>query len=915
MTPKSVWEMVPPATRVLIYLHGLKESHQWATNSAGIEAFTAKGISGALEIGISRLSKILAPLLKQKLVCTERARLQGLKRRPLAYFLTPGGSANIVKELETIFKTNVFGTHENGTVLTMSLGELIQAKGPGCDLVLVLKSISPAVPPEVLTIEGSREIHKIEMKTPAAVKMPESERPGLIDLRASVLLTPHFVGRKKEIAALNDFLASSPARLFTLTGPAAIGKTALISRFVNSAKKTVTVAFHTCREWDTLRNVLEPIAELLNRMGRTRLQYILRNEMQPITLPVASEILKKDMKGISALIVFDDLQKLSFDHRPLLKLFITSIAADDITSGPSGGGSPTWIKVLTTSRDPLVGIFDHRDTIVKELVIVMELRGLSLEETRELLVKENAAGLPVDKVHEITGGHPLHVELITRVGLEGASRDFGKLIDDEIMVKLSADEKAVLGCLSVFKIPVPAEAIRLPQATRKSLERLVGLGLVKVTANNEYHAPDIVIDTTSNSLKLDESRLFHSVAARYHKSLKTEESTAATLRHLLRAEELPEALAVAADNARLLIRLGHGNLMEEAVAAARGRELAGKDIAAESRVRSELALSSGEWKMAQIYLDKGLAAVKGDFKQEGRILVAQAHALREQTMLDESLKKYEEAERASTAVMDIPTMADVFRGQGKVHWKQGDFEKAISYLDKSLVYLKAADQEAEYGETLIDIGLVNNRMGLNEEAINYFHRGIEILEKGKYLHPLARAYNNLGVEYFQKKDYDKAIVCWEKSYEFAKKTNHKRGMVVALENLSDPYSLRGELEKALESLKTAKRLVEDTQDNKALSAIYHCYGKVYSNAKMWKEAFDNYEKSLTILRTVTTPFELGQVLYKYGNALFQSGNQTEAKKKLDESLNLFKECRAEKWMKEVEDLLHKIDSSSTQHPV
>ena len=447
------------------------------------------------------------------------------------------------------------------------------------------------------------------------------------------------------------------------------------------------------------------------------------------------------------------------------------------------------------------------------------------------------------------------------------------------------------------------------------MDRLVGLGLVKLTANNEYHAPDIVIDTTSISLTLAERRLFHRVAARYHKGLNTEESAAAALRHLLAAEELPEALAVAADNAKLLIRVGHGDLLEGAVTAARGRELEGKDIAAECRVRSDLALASGEWRMAQIYLDKALAAVKGDFRQEGRILAAQAHALREQTLLDDALRKYEDAEKVSTAVMDIPTMADVFRGQGKVHWKQGDFEKAISYLDKSLVYLKAADQEAEYGETLIDIGLVNNRMGLNEEAINYFHRGIEILEKGKYLHPLARAYNNLGVEYFQKKDYDKAIVCWEKSYEFAKKTGNKRGMVVALENLSDPYSLRGDLEKALENLKIAKRLVEDTQDKVGLSAIYHMYGKVYSNAKKWDDAFNNYEKGISILRNAPTPFELALIIYRYCSALYESGRIEDARNRLTESYELFKGCKAEKWVKEVEDLLHKIDASSTQHPV
>ena len=906
MPSKTLWEEIAPATKVLLYLRALKEANLWTATSTGVEAFTQKGMSATLGVSVPRLSMTLAPLMERGLVKAERVRIQGLRRRPLAYMLTQAGRDAAEDELRGLFKTKVSTADPRGREVKTTLGQLCKERGAEMDVLELLKSTYKwgqlNIPPERAEAPEEQEA------PPRTLEMPKAYHPELVDLRDAIQISPHFVGRRKELEALNDFLTSSPARLFTLTGPAAIGKTSVVSRFVTGAMKTVSVAFHTCREWDTLRNVLEPIAELLHRMGRSRLQFVLQNEMQPITLQAAAEILKKEMKGIIALIIFDDIQKLSFDHRPLLKLFITSIAADDVSSGGGKGESPTWIKVVTTSRDPLMGVFDHRDTIVKELVVEMELGGLSEDETQELLQKENASDLPLEKVYDLTAGHPLHVELITRSGLTG-SRDFGKFIDNEIMVKLKPDEKAVLGCLSVFKIPVPAEAIKLPQATGDALDKLVKLGLVKLTSNDEYHAPDIVIEATYKSLKLEERRLYHSVAARYHKAIRNDESTAAALRHHLYAEELPEALEVAADNAKVLIRVGRGNLLEDAVKAAKGRDMAGKDIAAECRVRSELALASGEWRMAQIYLDKGLAAVKGDSKQEGRILAAQAHALREQTMLDEALRKYEEAEKMSTQVMDIPTMADVYRGQGKVYWKKGEFENAISHMDKSLDYLKAADQDAEYGETLIDIGLVNNRMGKNEDAINYFQRGIEILEKGGYIHPLARAYNNLGVEYFQKKDYDNAITCWEKSYEFAKRTGNKRGMVVALENLSDPYSLKGEVDKALESLKIAKRMVEDTHDKIGLAAIHHMYGRVYSNAKKWEDAFANYEKGIAILRTTSTPFELALIIYRYCSALYESGKVDEAKKRIAESHELFRNCKAEKWLKEVEDLLHRIDSA------
>jgi tetratricopeptide (TPR) repeat protein len=203
-------------------------------------------------------------------------------------------------------------------------------------------------------------------------------------------------------------------------------------------------------------------------------------------------------------------------------------------------------------------------------------------------------------------------------------------------------------------------------------------------------------------------------------------------------------------------------------------------------------------------------------------------------------------------------------------------------------------------------------MGKNEEAMGYFHRGIDILEKGGYVHPLARAYNNLGVEYFLKHDYENAIFCWEKCYEFAKKTGNKKGMIMSLGNLSDPYSLKGELDKALSCVKKAKELVEDTHDKIALGDIYHFYGKIYSNMKMWKEAFENYKKSIMIYQNASVPYEFANVLLHYGFALYENNNNCEAIDILIKSLALFKECKAERKVKEVEDLLHKVET--TQHP-
>jgi DNA-binding MarR family transcriptional regulator len=661
MQLKAIWDDLPPATRVLLFLQTVNEVKMWAGARVGVEDTTQKGISTKLGVSVSRLSKLLAPLSADGLVSERRVKIPDLRRSPLAFSLTEQGTAATLEAMKGFLAKRARQLDTEGMSPELALAALCRALGLDAKTAEVTR----------------RAIAPVPGRKPAAagVGRPRAQRaagPALVDLRDAVQISPHFVGRKKELAELDYFLKSGPARLFTVIGPAAIGKTSLVSRFVMSAMKSVSVAFHICREWDTLRNVLEPVAELLARMGRRRLQYFIQGELNPITVPDAAAILKTDLQGVSALLIFDDIQKLPFDYRPLLKVFLTAIGPADAANAAK---DQNCVKVVTTSREPITGVFDHRELVVKELVREMELRGLSVEETLELLEKENAKGLPAEKVHRMTGGHPLYIELITRSGMTGAVRDFRKFMGTEVMGRLTPEERSVLGCLTVFRMPVPSSALQIPQATPETLDRLVKLGLVNETSPDEYLALDIVIETVYRALQNQDKRLYHAAAARYHRGLKTTENVAEAMHHLMLADDVLGALELGSENIHPVMQLGHRDLVEKVLEESRGAELPVRGIVAASKIRSELALASGEWRIAQIHLEKALAAVRGDAFQEGALLMAQANALREQGLMEEALSKFFEAEKAAKSVYDLPTMAGVYRGIGKIHWRMGDLDR------------------------------------------------------------------------------------------------------------------------------------------------------------------------------------------------------------------------------------------------
>lgn len=895
MQLKPVWEDLSPATRVLLFLQTVKEVKMWAGARIGAEDTTQKGISTKLGLSVSRLSKLLAPLTSDGLAVEQRVRIPGLRRSPLAFALTDRGTAATLEAMKGILAKHSRQLDAEGLAPGLALTALCRALGMDSKTAAVTRR-TPAPGPGGGPAPGG----------PGRTRTPRSAGPELVDLRDAVQISPHFVGRKKELAELDYFLKAGPARLFTVIGPAAIGKTSLVSRFVMSAMKTVSVAFHICREWDTLRNVLEPVAELLARLGRRRLQYFIRAELNPITVPDAAAILKTDLQGVSALLIFDDIQKLPFDYRPLLKVFLSAIGPAEAGGAP---GDQNCVKVVTTSREPITGVFDHRELVVKELVREMELRGLSVEETLELLEKENAKGLPAEKVHRMTGGHPLYIELITRSGMTGAVRDFRKFMGTEVMGRLTPEERSVLGCLTVFRMPVPPPALQIPQATPETLDRLVKLGLVSETSPDEYLALDIVIETVYRALKNQDKQLYHATAARYHRGLKTTENIAEAMHHLLLADDVLGALELGAESIHPVIQLGHRDLVEKILEESKSAELPVRGIVAASKIRSELALSSGEWRIAQIHLEKALAAVKGDAFQEGALLMAQANALREQGLMEEALAKFFEAEKAAKSAYDLPTMAGVYRGIGKIYWRMGDLEKAMDFLKKSLDYLKAAEMGAEHGETLIDMGVVESRLGNREKAIEYYNRAIEELKKGSWLYPLARAYNNLGVEFNKKNQLRDAIRVWEKAIEIEKQVGNKRGLLTALANISNPYSQIKRCKQALRCLEQAQSIANETDDRIAQALVLYNFGLVYSKMKNWKKAWSTFEESLAIYDTLENKYDYATTLLDYGKALLEYGDAKGAGAQLKKSLDLFTLCESKDRVKEVKDLLHTLDST------
>jgi hypothetical protein len=145
------------------------------------------------------------------------------------------------------------------------------------------------------------------------------------------------------------------------------------------------------------------------------------------------------------LLVLDDVHHISEDAADLLGALLQ--VADS---------SP--LKLLLISRTTLT-FYDRRDVHTRDRVSELALSGLSVEDLDAWISDIESGDFPsAPEIHEVTGGHPLAIELMEMYG-EVTHGDWLRFLDEEILDVLPEDERELLATLAVSERPVPWDVL------------------------------------------------------------------------------------------------------------------------------------------------------------------------------------------------------------------------------------------------------------------------------------------------------------------------------------------------------------------------------------------------------------------------------------------------------------------------
>ena len=653
-----------------------------------------EGIAKALGTQVHNASRALSALESEGLVSDRLAHVRGAPRRRRAYFLTEKGHQVADSTRERLEKTKV-EYEEDGDSRTLTLGEALRK----------VAVTSRAVPSLLEAVDLARSEGVISTDRFGGQTEEASERPSALRDAHGRPKVERFFGREKELEALSGALSEAGVSVIHVYGMPGIGKSTLMSKVFDSLPEDTSLFWYTFRDWDTERSFVESLAKFLSRLGVKRFSRAVGSgaSMADLYSP-----LTEDMKSVDSVIFLDDVHKVADEFELLLSMLIDAARL----SGRS--------KIVLISRVMLP--FVPKDV---RQGFSLEVDGLDERSAQDMIssigVEDPASVL------EDGHGHPLLLSLIAGKGSARGRRDVVDFVDSEVYSSLSADQRAALEMLSVFRHAVDVEALSgidydvVLQLRRKAL----------ITQQEDgIWLHDLLRDYISSRLTSDRKRHVHELAGEYCGSRHEPEWKLEALYHFVEAETWDDALRVALENGE---DLGGDFPVEVLALISRIPDGTGDRFS-----RAQLLFMRGQLREGQGLYDDALADYEVSASLASEEDEVRAVVLESVARLQGEVNKWAKSLDAHNAALaiheksgDVEGMVREWLNIGVLHKKRGDKAKARESYSKALTIATKAENRAAQAACLNNIAILDWEDGIPGDAERKFRESVRMAHSVK----------------------------------------------------------------------------------------------------------------------------------------------------------------------------------------
>ncbi|MCX6257477.1 MAG: tetratricopeptide repeat protein [Bacteroidia bacterium] len=131
-------------------------------------------------------------------------------------------------------------------------------------------------------------------------------------------------------------------------------------------------------------------------------------------------------------------------------------------------------------------------------------------------------------------------------------------------------------------------------------------------------------------------------------------------------------------------------------------------------------------------------------------------------------------------------------------------------------------------------------------SIVYADSALHMSEKKGWKKGQAMALNKIGIAYYYKGEYDKAIEQYSKGLEIAKEIEYRYGIGQIMGNMGVSYKCMSDYQKAMEYYKLALNICEDMKDSSGIAIYLGSLGNIHESLAEYPEALEYHHKSLQV---------------------------------------------------------------------
>ncbi|MEM4264164.1 MAG: NB-ARC domain-containing protein [Thermoplasmata archaeon] len=618
-----------------------------------------------------------------------------------------------------------------------------------------------------------------------------------------------FFGREQELKILFDCANDDSVEIINLTGLAGIGKTTLMARFAKDSKSSVF--WFALNEWETELSLLKALSTFLEETGDDRLANYLRSDN--IDSGEISSLIAEALLENRRILIFDDIDKAPRLHN-LLKMIVTS-------AGPN--------KIILSS-ERRIELINEMASLGKS-VRVLTLESLEPEAAKELLRSRGAQEKYLDALCEITGNHPLMLEIIPLNDEQLARTETVNYVKKTLLKEVTPSEMKAIESCSILRKPFT------PSYLPKDSKNVVQLPIF-FSISGSYSMHEMIRKIIEEQIPAADLPELHSRAADYYLAAGNYPER---LYHLIHAGRYAEAEMLVHNRADdLLASENPKNLLEELetlpkrvskyassvrILSARASSLLGDEDAA---IETLLKISAEEKGDARISALIELASKNLDKRTRKRVISELEAELKSESVsadtrariaLALATMRFAVGEYATSEEMvltgfpfaaqafSIETISAFNRLLAKVLAAQGRTEESLSLLSKTAPSFDGRFRP-EYHRLLANALFKTKRF---DDATKSLEAGMEFAERNGLLKELAESLLELSRIKVSMNDLSAASESCYRCIEISSSLGEKDMMRQAYSELADIEAKRGNTKESEEYSKMANAVAQESK--------------------------------------------------------------------------------------------------------